>query len=98
MANYLFLHAHPDDEAIFTGGIIRQLVDNNNNVTIVFATGGELGTKQDPNSDLQNIRKYETQKAGEILGVQKIEYLKYHDSGLIAVSYTHLKLPTRDLV
>jgi len=46
VANYLFLHAHPDDEAIFTGGIIRQLVDNNNNVTIVFATGGELGTKQ----------------------------------------------------
>ena len=97
MANYLFLHAHPDDEAIFTGGIIRQLVDNNNNVTIVFATGGELGTKQDPNSDLQNIRKYETQKAGEILGVQKIEYLKYHDSGLIEAEFPQNAFATCDI-
>ena len=47
MTNYLFLHAHPDDEAIFTGGIIRKLINDGHNVHVVFATGGELGAKPD---------------------------------------------------
>src|SRR5262245_5567436 len=38
--NLLFLHAHPDDEAIFTGGTIRRLADAGHRVVVVFATSG----------------------------------------------------------
>src|SRR4051812_28468514 len=39
----VFLHAHPDDEAIFTGGTLRLLADAGWRTVVVFATGGELG-------------------------------------------------------
>ena len=38
----VFLHAHPDDEAIFTGGTMVALADAGVGVTLVFATAGEL--------------------------------------------------------
>ena len=39
----LFVHAHPDDEAITTGGTIAQLVRRGADVTVVTCTLGELG-------------------------------------------------------
>jgi len=39
----LFVHAHPDDETIATGGTIAALVDAGAQVTIVTCTRGELG-------------------------------------------------------
>ncbi|MBF4579956.1 PIG-L family deacetylase [Frigoribacterium sp. VKM Ac-2530] len=39
----LFVHAHPDDETIATGGTIAALVDAGAEVTIVTCTRGELG-------------------------------------------------------
>ena len=39
----LFVHAHPDDETITTGGTIAGLVDAGASVTVVTCTRGELG-------------------------------------------------------
>ena len=39
----LFVHAHPDDETIATGGTIAAFVDAGAQVTIVTCTRGELG-------------------------------------------------------
>ena len=39
----VFFHAHPDDEAIFTGGTIARLADSGHRVVLVVATKGELG-------------------------------------------------------
>jgi N-acetyl-1-D-myo-inositol-2-amino-2-deoxy-alpha-D-glucopyranoside deacetylase len=39
----LFVHAHPDDESISTGGTIALLVDAGSAVTVLTATRGELG-------------------------------------------------------
>ncbi len=39
----LFVHAHPDDESITTGGTIAVLVDRGAEVTVVTCTRGELG-------------------------------------------------------
>lgn len=36
----LFVHAHPDDESILTGGTIATLVDNGAHVTVLTCTGG----------------------------------------------------------
>ncbi len=43
----VFVHAHPDDEAIFTGGTMRRLSSAGHRVVLVVATGGELGLLPD---------------------------------------------------
>jgi N-acetyl-1-D-myo-inositol-2-amino-2-deoxy-alpha-D-glucopyranoside deacetylase len=40
---YLFVHAHPDDESITTGGTIATLVASGASVTVLTCTRGELG-------------------------------------------------------
>jgi LmbE family N-acetylglucosaminyl deacetylase len=84
MTNFLFLHAHPDDEAIFTGGIIRKLVNDGESVHVIFTTGGELGNSSGADQDLDLIRKIESENAAKILGVRSVNFLGYHDSGLDA--------------
>lgn len=39
----LFVHAHPDDESITTGGTIALLIERGSQVTVVTCTRGELG-------------------------------------------------------
>ena len=43
MERVLFVHAHPDDESIFTGGTIATLVDRGAWVTVLTCTRGERG-------------------------------------------------------
>ena len=43
MANLVFFHAHPDDEAISTGGTMALSSDQGHHVTLVVATRGEMG-------------------------------------------------------
>ncbi len=87
MTNYLFLHAHPDDEAIFTGGIIRKLINDGHNVHVVFATGGELGANPCDDISTRELRQAETNNAAKILGVSSINFLGFHDSGLSLSNY-----------
>ena len=82
MTNFLFLHAHPDDEAIFTGGTIRKLVGDGHDVYVLFATGGELGNNDHESLQTHDLRFAESEKAKEILGIKEISFLGYHDSGL----------------
>src|SRR5207244_4915965 len=42
----VFLHAHPDDEAILTGGTIAKLSAAGHRVVLVVATRGELGEER----------------------------------------------------
>ncbi|HMT33822.1 MAG TPA: PIG-L family deacetylase, partial [Dermatophilaceae bacterium] len=37
------LHAHPDDEALLTGGTVAQAAEGGPRVVIGTATGGRLG-------------------------------------------------------
>ena len=81
----VFFHAHPDDEAIFTGGTMARLADEGWPVVLVVATGGELGTRYAVGRDaarLREEREAETRQAAEALGVSRVEFLGYHDSGL----------------
>ena len=43
MATAVFFHAHPDDEAIITGGVMIKAVDAGHRVVLVTATDGGLG-------------------------------------------------------
>jgi LmbE family N-acetylglucosaminyl deacetylase len=82
----VFFHAHPDDESIFTGGAIAGLARNGWRVVLVVATQGELGAPTMAGhtaTDLAAERMEETRQAGELLGLARIEFLGYHDSGLL---------------
>jgi LmbE family N-acetylglucosaminyl deacetylase len=79
----VFLHAHPDDEAIFTGGTMRLLADRGVRVALVVATGGELGeAPADEAHRLAEVRAGETRAAAHLLGVEDVAFLGFADSGL----------------
>ena len=79
----VFFHAHPDDEAIFTGGTMRLLANAGAVVVAVFATAGEAGLGDD-NAQLADLRRCEARQACELLGAQQTHFLGYGDSGVRA--------------
>ena len=85
------VHAHPDDEAIFTGATIRRLADRGARVVLVTATAGEMGTPRQPlprGVDLATVRRREVEAAAETLGVARLVLLDRRDSGLPGWSST----------
>jgi len=82
----VFFHAHPDDEAIFTGGTIALLTAGGARVVLVVATSGERGEVRGelrPGESLEERRLEETRRAAEILGISRVEFLGYADSGML---------------
>jgi LmbE family N-acetylglucosaminyl deacetylase len=81
----VFLHAHPDDEAIFTGGTMCRLAAAGHRVVLVLATGGEQGVGYAPlpaGRALANLRAAETMAAARLLGIARVVFLGYADSGM----------------
>jgi LmbE family N-acetylglucosaminyl deacetylase len=79
------VHAHPDDEAIFTGATIRRLADRGARVVLVTATAGELGSPRVPlprGQELGAVRRAELEAAAAELGVARLVLLGRRDSGL----------------
>ncbi|MGA2838028.1 MAG: PIG-L deacetylase family protein [Acidimicrobiales bacterium] len=76
------LHAHPDDEAIFTGGTIVRAVEAGWRVVLVVATDGGLGRSQrSVTAGLGALRRAETLAAATELGIDRVEFLGFGDSG-----------------
>jgi LmbE family N-acetylglucosaminyl deacetylase len=86
MATLVFLHAHPDDEAIMTAGSMARAADDGHRVVAVFATRGELGETPPgllaDGETLAQRRTDEARRAGELLGATRVEFLPFHDSGM----------------
>jgi LmbE family N-acetylglucosaminyl deacetylase len=81
----LALHAHPDDEAIFTGITLRRLADAGARTVLVVATAGELGSSRvplRPGETIPERRIAELELAAELLGVSRLVLLGRRDSGL----------------
>ena len=85
MATVVFLHAHPDDESISTGGSIARLVAEGHRVVLVVGTSGDHGeTPADiaPGETLVDRRRVETEKSCAVLGIHRLVWLGYADSGM----------------
>lgn len=76
-----FLHAHPDDEAIFSGGTMAALATAGHRVVLIVATGGELGLDT-AHGSLGHTRRSEVEQAAQHLGIDGVHHLGYRDSGL----------------
>ncbi len=79
------LHAHPDDEAIFTAATMHRLARHGARVVLVTATAGELGPvlrRLKPTETLAARRKKELENAAAVLGVARLVLLGHRDSGM----------------
>jgi len=86
MATAVFFHAHPDDEAIATGGTMAKMAKAGHRVVLVTATRGELGLTPEgtirEGETLAAARERELEIACKALGVTRREFLGYRDSGM----------------
>ncbi len=85
------VHAHPDDEASSTGGILAAYSAQGIRTVVVTCTNGDFGDAPggvkpgEAGHDPQAVaaqRLAELRKSIEILGVTHLELLGYHDSGM----------------
>ncbi len=85
----MIVHAHPDDEAIGTGGVLARYSAEGIRTVLVTATLGEEGEIVVPELNtpevkarLAEVRHEELRRAVAILGVSDLEILGYRDSGM----------------
>jgi LmbE family N-acetylglucosaminyl deacetylase len=85
------VHAHPDDEATSTGGILAKYSAEGVRTVLVTCTNGELGDGPGgvkPEDDAHDedkvveLRLRELEESRRVLGVTDLELLGYHDSGM----------------
>ncbi len=85
MGTLVCFHAHPDDESIATGGTICRAVEEGHRVVLVMATNGDHGEAPPdlgPGETLVDRRRAETVRSAEVLGVHRVVWLGYADSGM----------------
>ncbi|NAW51278.1 bacillithiol biosynthesis deacetylase BshB1 [Elizabethkingia argentiflava] len=83
----LAIGAHPDDVELGCGGTLAKIISEGKRVAILDLTQGELGTR----GNLE-IRREESQKAAEILGVKHRENLKLKDGFLVNSEQYQLRI------
>jgi LmbE family N-acetylglucosaminyl deacetylase len=85
------VHAHPDDEASSTGGVLAKYADEGIRTVLVTCTNGEFGDTLDgvkPGDDghdeqaVAQVRLEELRESCKHLAVTELELLGYHDSGM----------------
>ena len=90
------VHAHPDDEASSTGGVLARYGAEGIRTVVVTCTNGEFGDSpggikpgDDGHDELEvaEIRLAELRESAKHLGVTDLELLGYHDSGMVEWDY-----------
>jgi LmbE family N-acetylglucosaminyl deacetylase len=81
MVTVVAFHAHPDDEAILTGGTLASASAAGHRVVVITATDGRMG------NEIDSTRVDELRSSADILGVHRVECLGYADSGYGPVFY-----------
>jgi LmbE family N-acetylglucosaminyl deacetylase len=85
------VHAHPDDEALFTAGVMARYHAAGYRSVLVTCTDGSLGFDaegsgpHEPSHDrdvVAEARRHELERSAALLGVDRLEVLGYRDSGM----------------
>jgi LmbE family N-acetylglucosaminyl deacetylase len=93
------VHAHPDDEASSTGGVLARYADEGVRTILITCTNGEFGdglggvkpgTDGHDEAAVAQTRLAELRESAKILGVTELETLGYHDSGMPEWDYKDL--------
>jgi N-acetyl-1-D-myo-inositol-2-amino-2-deoxy-alpha-D-glucopyranoside deacetylase len=90
------VHAHPDDEAISTGGCLAKYSAEGIRTVLVTCTKGELGKSEDPlyrpprpGMEIVEIREKELAAAIRTLNIGVYHNLNYKDSGMAGTQGNH---------
>jgi LmbE family N-acetylglucosaminyl deacetylase len=87
MGTLVSFHAHPDDESIATAGTMAKAKALGHRVVLVVATRGEHGEPVpgvlEEGEPLSVRRTAETYESAKVLGVDRVEFLGYVDSGMV---------------
>ncbi len=78
MATVIAFHAHPDDEALLTGGTLARMAAEGHRVIIAVATDGVVGPADGPDGQ---VRLDELRASAAALGAVGVVHLGYADSG-----------------
>src|SRR5271166_5761995 len=88
----LCVHAHPDDEALFSAGVMARYAADGVRSVLVTCTDGSLGFDPDgvgphePGHDRGAVaaaRRVELEASAALLAVDRLELLGYADSGML---------------
>ncbi len=85
MGTLVCFHAHPDDESISTGGSLARASAEGHRVVVVIATNGDYGEVPDDLAEGESLvdrRRAETARSAAALGVHRVAWLGYKDSGM----------------
>jgi LmbE family N-acetylglucosaminyl deacetylase len=85
VATLVCFHAHPDDEVMMTGGTIARAAAAGHRVVLVVATNGDHGERPDDlaaGETLVDRRRRETESSASVLGIHRVAWLGYSDSGM----------------
>ncbi|MEY2444498.1 MAG: hypothetical protein QOC57_389 [Ilumatobacteraceae bacterium] len=85
MGTLVCFHAHPDDESISTGGTLARASAEGHRVVVVIATNGDYGEVPDDLAEGESLvdrRRAEATRSAAALGVHRLEWLGYKDSGM----------------
>ena len=78
-------HAHPDDEALLDAGTLARVAEAGHRVILVLATRGDAGDVGDgvlgTNEGLAQRRSSEAEASAAAIGVARVVFLNYLDSG-----------------
>ncbi len=95
MRTIMAVHAHPDDEASTTGGVLAKYSAEGVRTVLVTCTNGELGDSPDSKAGeaghgddhdseaLVALRLAELRASCDVLGITHLETLGFHDSGMM---------------
>ncbi len=85
MGTLVLFHAHPDDEATSTGGTAARASAEGHRVVLVVATNGDYGEVPDDLAEGETLvdrRRTETARSAAELGIARVAWLGYRDSGM----------------
>jgi LmbE family N-acetylglucosaminyl deacetylase len=77
-------HAHPDDEAIYTGGTLARAAAEGHRVVLAVATDGAAGladSRHGQGAELSRQRMRELEASAAVLGCARVVPLGFQDSG-----------------
>jgi LmbE family N-acetylglucosaminyl deacetylase len=87
----LTVHAHPDDEALFTAGVMARYAADGVRSVLVTCTDGSLGFAPDgtaphdeghDRAEVAAARRKELEDSARLLGVDRLEWFGFEDSGM----------------
>lgn len=92
MSNVLVVAAHPDDELLGIGGIVKKHTNKGDVVrSIIMCEGESLRYKKDVGQSIA------TQEAAKVLGVEKVYTLGFPDQKLDTYTLTELITPLEEI-